>query len=129
MPAEPHNSASESSQSLLPVSQEPSALPVPASASSEAPKLPLGRNKRQIVLAFAIAGVSDAVSAFTTFAPPVEWLVDVVTAILLFMVLGWRWLLLPALILEAIPGVGALPFWVLVVGAIAVWGSARPKLN
>ncbi len=36
------------------------------------------------------------------------------------------WLLLPGLIMEAIPGVGALPFWVLVVGAVAVWGTARP---
>ena len=57
------------------------------------------------------------------------WLVDIVTAILLFIVLGWHWLLLPGLVMEAIPGVGALPFWLLVVGAIAVWGTARPKLK
>ena len=31
--------------------------------------------------------------------------------------------------MEAIPGVGVLPFWLLVVGAIAVWGTARPKLK
>ena len=37
--------------------------------------------------------------------------------------------LLPGLVMEAIPGVGVLPFWLLVVGAIAVWGTARPKLR
>jgi len=36
-------------------------------------------------------------------------------------------LLLPGLIMEAIPGVYVFPFWVLVVGAVAVWGTARPK--
>jgi hypothetical protein len=44
------------------------------------------------------------------------------TALLLFMVLGRQWLLLPGLALEAIPG-GILPFWLLVVGAIAVLGG------
>jgi len=55
------------------------------------------------------------------------WVMDLVTAILLLTVLGWRWLLLPGLVLEAIPGVGVVPFWLLVVAAIAVWGTARPK--
>jgi len=53
----------------------------------------------------------------------------VVTAALLFVVLGWQWLLLPGLVLEAIPGVGVLPFWLLVVGAIAVLGTPRPKIG
>ena len=51
------------------------------------------------------------------------------TALLLFMVLGRQWLLLPGLVLGAIPGVGALPFWLLVVGAIAVLGTPRPKFE
>ena len=42
---------------------------------------------------------------------------------------GRLWLLLPGLVMEAIPGVGVLPFWLLVVGAIAVWATARPKLK
>ncbi len=88
---------------------------------------PLSLTRERLVLAFAIAAVSDAMSAFTAFAPPVEWPVDFLTALLLFLVLGWRWPLLPGLILEAIPGVGVFPFWILVVGAIAVHGTARPK--
>jgi hypothetical protein len=31
--------------------------------------------------------------------------------------------------MEAIPGVYVFPFWVLVVGAVALWENARPRLN
>jgi hypothetical protein len=34
------------------------------------------------------------------------WVVDIGTALLLFLVLGRQWLLLPGLALEAIPGLG-----------------------
>jgi hypothetical protein len=50
-------------------------------------------------------------------------------AILLFIVLGRQWILLPGLIMEAIPGINVFPFWVLVVGTVAIWGTARPKLK
>ena len=83
----------------------------------------------RIALAVLVAGVSDVISAFASFAPPIGWAVDVVTAALLFAVLGRQWLLLPGLVLEAIPGVGIVPFWLLVVGAIAVLGTPRPKLG
>ena len=83
----------------------------------------------RLALAFVIAGVSDVIGAFASLTPPIGWAVDVVTAALLFVVLGWQWLLLPGLVLEAIPGVGVLPFWLLVVGAIAVLGTPRPKVG
>jgi hypothetical protein len=86
-------------------------------------------SNRRLVLAFAIAAISDAIGAFVTPLPPVVWVVDIVTALLLFMVLGRQWLLLPGLALEAIPGLGVLPFWLLVVGAIAVLGTPRPNLQ
>ena len=54
---------------------------------------------------------------------------EALTALLLFMVLGRQWLLLPGLALEAIPGLGVLPFWLLVVGAIAVLGTPRPNFE
>jgi hypothetical protein len=57
------------------------------------------------------------------------WLVDLATALLLFMVLGRQWLLLPGLALEAIPGLGMVPLWLLVVGAIAVLGTPRPSFK
>jgi len=83
----------------------------------------------RLTVAFVIAGVSNVIGAFASLAPPIGWAVDVVTAALLFVVLGWQWLLLPGLVLEAIPGVGVLPFWLLVVGAIAVLGTPRPRFE
>jgi hypothetical protein len=83
-------------------------------------------SKKRLALAFAIAGISDAIGAFAAPLPPITWMVDLGTALLLFIVLGRQWLLLPGLALEAIPGLGVLPFWLLVVGAIAVLGTPRP---
>jgi adenylate cyclase len=83
---------------------------------------------KRLALAFVIAGVSDVIDA--SLSPPIGWAVDVGTAALLFVVLlGWQWLLLPGLVLEAISGVGVLPFWLLVVGAIAVIATPRPKIG
>jgi hypothetical protein len=86
-------------------------------------------SKKRLAFAFAIAGISDAIGAFATPLPPIVWLVDIGTAMLLFMVLGRQWLLLPGLALEAVPGLGVLPFWLLVVGAIAVLGTPRPTFE
>jgi hypothetical protein len=68
-------------------------------------------SKKRLALAFAIAGISDAIGAFATPLPPIVWVLDIGTALLLFLVLGRQWLLLPGLVLEAIPGFGVLPFW------------------
>jgi len=84
---------------------------------------------KRLAFAFAIAGISDAIGAFATPVPPLVWMVDFVTALLLFLVMGRQWLLLPGLALEAIPGLGVLPLWLLVVGAIAVLGTPRPTFQ
>jgi len=96
---------------------------------AETPSPTLKFSKKRLALAFVIAGTSDAIGVFTTLLPPIGWAVDLVTALLLFMVLGRQWLLLPGLALEAIPGLGILPFWLLVVGAIAVLGTPRPSFQ
>lgn len=44
-----------------------------------------------------------------------QWGLDLATAIALIVVVGLDWRLIPALITEAIPGVGLLPLWLLVV--------------
>lgn len=93
------------------------------------PSKALRFSKRQLVLAFGIAVISDAIGAFITPLPPIGWAADLATALLLFLVLGRQWLLLPGLALEAIPGLGVLPFWLLVVGAIAVLGTPRPTFE
>jgi hypothetical protein len=113
-----------------PLPLEPSWPPGHVTTISASPSSTALRfSKKRLAVAFAIAGVSDAIGLFTASLPPIVWVVDAVTAILLFIVLGWHWLLLPGLVMEAIPGVGVLPFWLLVVGAIGVWGTARPKLK
>jgi hypothetical protein len=48
----------------------------------------------RLVLAFIIAGASDVIGAFASLASPIGWAVDAVAAALLFVVLGWQWLLL-----------------------------------
>ena len=45
-------------------------------------------SKRRLVLAFAIAGISDAIGAFATPLPPIVWVVDLATVLLLFIGAG-----------------------------------------
>jgi hypothetical protein len=107
----------------------PSELGKQSASAETPPSQTLKFSKKRLAVAFAIAGISDVIGAFATLAPPIVWVVDLGTALLLFMVLGRQWLLLPGLALEAIPGLGVLPFWLLVVGAIAVLGTPRPKFE
>jgi hypothetical protein len=86
-------------------------------------------SKRRLFLAFLIAAASDIAAVVLSWLPPAIWALDVATAVALFVVLGWSWFLLPGLLLEAIPGVEMLPFWILVVGAIAIVGHPRPRLK
>ena len=69
--------------------------------------------------ALLVAAVSDALGFGVVLWPPVQWLLDAVTAAALFAVLGFRWPLLPALVFEAIPGLEVFPAWTLVVAALA----------
>ena len=100
-----------------PAQTRPSVTPAPAPGA--------GPSKTRLVLAFLVAAASDVVSGGTEFVPFVQWAVDVTTALLLFGLLGWRWALFPGLVAEAIPGVAALPTWVLVVASVALWGEIQ----
>ena len=81
-----------------------------------------GPSKMRLAAAFFVAAASDVISYWTELVPPVQWAVDLVTALLLFVLLGWRWAILPGLVAEAIPGAAAFPVWVLVVASVAMWG-------
>jgi hypothetical protein len=88
--------------------------------------VPLNRPSRtRLALAFGVAAISDFVSMWTEFAPPVQWAVDLATAGLLFLILGRRWALLPGLLVEAIPGMGVFPVWVLVVISLIVYDEIK----
>src|SRR5712675_43065 len=82
--------------------------------------------RTRFAIALAVATVSDLLSLGAEFVPPVQWAVDFATAFLLFLILGRRWAILPGLIAEAIPGLGVFPFWVLVVGSVAVYDGLKP---
>jgi hypothetical protein len=69
--------------------------------------------------ALVIAALSDAVGFGLVLIPPVEWLLDGVTAGVLFAILGFRWPLFLALAVEAVPGLQLFPAWILVVAALA----------
>lgn len=96
-------------------------------AEGSAPGTGSGWSRRsRIIAAFAIAAASDLGSVWLEFVPPLQWMLDLATAGALFLVLGRQWLILPALVAEAIPGFAVLPTWVLVVGSIAAWGTVTP---
>ena len=79
----------------------------------------LGRpSRKRFALAFAVAAASDVLTLWTELIPPLQWTLDLITALLLFLILGRRWEILPGLVVEAIPGLAAFPVWVLVVLAI-----------
>jgi hypothetical protein len=87
---------------------------------------PLKRHSRaMLALAIGAAAVSDALSIWITFAPPFQWALDLATAFVLFLIFGRRWALLPGLVMEAIPGMGVFPWWVLVVLSIILYDGIK----
>ena len=92
---------------------EPAALP------------PQRYSRAKVAIALGAAAASDALSIYITFAPPIQWALDVATALLLFVIFGRRWVLLPGLVMEAIPGMGVFPWWVLVVLSIVLYDEVK----
>ena len=82
-------------------------------------------SRTRLAMAFGVAAISDFISMWTEFAPPIQWVVDLATAGVLFLILGSRWALLPGLLLEAIPGMGVFPVWVLVVMSVIVYDEIK----
>jgi hypothetical protein len=101
-------------------------LPPEEPGNGGAPRRPAERRTR-LGAAFAVAIASDLLSVWMEFVPPLQWALDIATALALFLILGRQWLILPALIAEAVPGLAAFPVWVLVVLSIAMFGTVRPK--
>jgi hypothetical protein len=109
-----------------PPKTQPLSTPLPE--SSVEPPVEGGKarlSKTRLALAFLVAATSDVISFGTELVPPVQWAVDLMTALLLFMILGWQWALLPGFVAEAIPGFAAFPVWTVVVAAVALWGRIK----
>src|ERR1700689_3582297 len=82
-------------------------------------------SRKRHAIAFLVAALSDFLSFWTVLAPPLEWIIDLATALLLFLILGRRWAILPGLVAEAIPGMGVFPAWIFVVCSIILYDDLR----
>jgi hypothetical protein len=82
-------------------------------------------SRARFAIAFGVAAISDFISMWTELVPPIQWAVDLGTAGVLFLLLGRRWALLPGLIVEAVPGMGVFPVWVLVVMSLIVYDEIK----
>jgi hypothetical protein len=76
--------------------------------------------------ALLIALISDALGFGVVMFPPLQWLLDAVTAATLLMVMGFRWPLLIALAIEAIPAIELFPAWTLAVIGMAASENRKP---
>jgi hypothetical protein len=102
------------------------AIDKPITMTPAEPIAPLKRHSRaQMALAFGVAAVSDVLAMATVIAPPLQIALDAATALVLFVILGRRWALLPGLVVEAIPGMGVFPVWVLVVLSIIMYDGIK----
>lgn len=99
----------------------------PLGGAADAAGAAAGTSGARKVAALIVAIVSDAISIGAEFVPPVQWCVDVVTALILFAILGFRWPLLPVLVIEAIPGLAAFPTWTLVVAVVVGVDKLAPR--
>ena len=91
--------------------------PAPGSAPIK-PQPGAGLSKTRLALAFVVAAASDGISIAAELIPPVQLGVDAATVLVLLLILGFRWQLVPALIVEAIPGLALFPTWIAAVIAI-----------
>lgn len=79
--------------------------------------------------ALLVAALSDVLGFGVVLVPPLQWLLDVVTAGVLFAVLGFRWTLLSALAIEVVPALQLFPAWTLVVAAMASMEAQPPPVG
>jgi len=75
--------------------------------------------------ALLTAVLSDALGFGLVLLPPVQWLLDAITAGVLFVVLGFRWPLFSALAIEVVPALQLFPAWTLAVAALATTESRK----
>jgi hypothetical protein len=90
--------------------------------------LPVTRRRKALALVIAAAADALQIGLFPLFvegaASPLDDALDAVTAVLLLIVLGFRWRLALALAAELVPGVALFPNWTAVVISVP---SAAPQ--
>ena len=86
----------------------------------------------RIGLAMAIALVSDGLSFFLSpmmIAEPLVIGIDLVTGVLIWLALGRPILLFAVFLAEAIPGLGMVPLWTMVVALLATTGRLPGRMG
>ena len=81
----------------------------------------------RFALAFVVAVAADAVLAAAVFTGPIAIVGDVVVALLLCGIVGFNWIFVPTLLVEAVPGLNLFPTWTLAVLALAGIRAIRHK--
>ena len=95
-------------------------------SKADDPRSPLrGIATWRFVLAFCVALAADTVGIY--FGEIFAVVFDVAVAIVLIAILGFNWIIIPALLVEAVPGLGLFPTWVLAVLAMAGWNTMKNK--
>lgn len=95
---------------------------------------PLHITPKQKYAALAVAGIIDVLQA-TVLSPvaspgamsPVEWAIDIGTAVILTLILGWNWRLLLAFGVELIPMASMFPTWSALILTITSVASVDAK--
>jgi hypothetical protein len=75
--------------------------------------------------ALLVAGISDLAGLWLMVFPPAQWVLDIATAVVLLLILGFRWPILSVLAIEAVPFLQTFPAWILVVIALASSNNDR----
>jgi len=100
----------------------------PLAAGRETLKLPPhGIAVWRFVVAFVVAAAADVIIPLIS---PFEVLVvvgDMVVAVILCAILGFNWIFVPTLLMEAIPGLDLFPTWTVAVLALAGFNVMRRK--
>jgi hypothetical protein len=74
-------------------------------------------SKKRVRVALALAMLADLaqLGLFPLFsqgaASPFNDVLDTVVAVVLFLMLGWHWALLPSIVLEMVPALNLVPTW------------------
>jgi hypothetical protein len=99
--------------------------PVPSTSWQSPSRVRMG-------IALAIALLSDGLSfvlSATVIAEPLIIGIDLVTGILIWWALGRPMLLFAVFVAEAIPGIGMIPLWTLVVAILITTGRLPSKMG
>ena len=84
-------------------------------------------------MAWLVAIVADAIQLglFPFFAEggvsPADWVVDLITGVILTRLLGWHWLFLPTFIAELVPFVDMVPTWTAAVFLVTRKKASPPE--